>query len=168
MRAHEPRSTGGVDGPPDGELHTLAVLLRGITGSVTRAGQEFARDHDLHHTDLLALIAILDGDGHGGPLTPGRLREHLNLTSGAVSACLDRLERGGHVTRVRDAADGRVVHLHYAPAGRAIAREAFLPLARHTDAVRRRFAPEDMAVVLRFLGELNAALDERTDEAPAD
>ncbi|MCF2436360.1 MarR family transcriptional regulator [Streptomyces thinghirensis] len=34
-------------------------------------------------------------------MTPGRLREHLGLTSGAVTACVDRLERAGHVRRVR-------------------------------------------------------------------
>ncbi|WP_431782480.1 MarR family winged helix-turn-helix transcriptional regulator [Streptomyces chumphonensis] len=144
---------------PGPDLLALAVRLRGITASVTRTGQDFARSHGLHHTDLLALIAILDGDGHGGPMTPGRLRAHLNLTSGAVTACLDRLERGGHITRTRDTADGRVVHLHYAPAGRTVAREAFRPLARRTDAVRRRFTAEEIEVVLRFLTALDAELD---------
>ncbi|WP_427152480.1 MarR family winged helix-turn-helix transcriptional regulator [Streptomyces sp. TRM70308] len=148
---------------PDPGPREFAVQLRGVTAGVNRVAQEFARTHGLHPTDLLALIAILDGDGRGGPLTPGRLRRHLNLSSGAVSACLDRLERGGHVTRTRDSADGRVVHLHYAPAGRAVARDAFRPLARGTDAVRRRFSPAELAVVLRFLTELNAELNTAQD-----
>ncbi|MBW1602025.1 MarR family transcriptional regulator [Streptomyces sp. JJ66] len=140
-------------------MHALAVQLRGVTAGVNRVAQDFARSQGLHHTDLLALIAILDGDGQGGPLTPGRLRRHLNLTSGAVSACLDRLERGGHITRTRDSADGRVTHLHYAPAGRTVAREAFRPLARSTDTVQRRFSAAELDVVLRFLGELTTELN---------
>jgi DNA-binding MarR family transcriptional regulator len=91
-------------------------------------------------------------------MTPGRLRGQLNLTSGAVTACLDRLERAGHIRRVRDAGDRRVVHLHYADAARGLARDYFRPLARSTDAARGRFSPEELEVVVRFLGEMNAEL----------
>ena len=52
-------------------------------------------------------------------MTPKRLREHLWLTSGAVTACVDRLERAGHIRRVRENADRRVVHLYYAADARA-------------------------------------------------
>lgn len=122
-----------------------------MNSEFNRIAQEFARAQGLHHTDVHALVAILDGDGHGGAITPGRLREYLNLTSGAVSACLNRLERGGHIRRVRDAGDGRLVHLHYAAAGRAVAREYFRPLARSTDAARQRFTEEELRTAVRFL-----------------
>ncbi|BFO16729.1 hypothetical protein SHKM778_31170 [Streptomyces sp. KM77-8] len=55
-------------------------------------------------------------------MTPGRLRKQLNLTSGAVTACLDRLERAGHIRRVRAAGDRRVVYLEYAEQSRSLAR----------------------------------------------
>ncbi|MEW2357914.1 MarR family transcriptional regulator [Spirillospora sp. NPDC029432] len=112
----------------------------------------------MHDTDVLALVAILDGDEEGGPLTPGHLRERLNLTSGAVTACLDRLERGGHIRRVRDTADRRVVHLHYAPHGTAVAREFFRPLARGTEAARARFDEAELQTIMRFLTVLNEEL----------
>ncbi|MHC3469950.1 MMPL family transporter [Streptomyces sp. 7R007] len=51
---------------------------------------------------------MLDAEG---PMTRGRLREHLGLTSGAVTACVDRLERAGHIRPVRESADRRVVAL---------------------------------------------------------
>jgi DNA-binding MarR family transcriptional regulator len=90
--------------------------------------------------------------------TSGRLRGQLNLTSGAVTACLDRLERAGHIRRVRDAGDRRVVHLHYADAARGLARDYFRPLARGTEAARGRFSPGELDVVVRFLAEMNAEL----------
>ncbi|HEV7628671.1 MAG TPA: MarR family winged helix-turn-helix transcriptional regulator, partial [Streptomyces sp.] len=113
---------------------------------------------NLHPTDVQALVAILDGDVEGAALTPGRLREQLNLTSGAVTACLDRLERAGHVRRTRDSTDRRVVHLRYELAAKAVARAYFRPLARGTEAARELFSEQELAVVLRFLAAMNEEL----------
>ncbi|MFB4316359.1 MarR family winged helix-turn-helix transcriptional regulator [Actinomadura sp. 21ATH] len=164
--------TDGNDPGTDGndftatDLRAFAVQLRRLNGEFNRITHEFARAQNLHGTDVLALVAILDGDEEGGPLTPGRLRERLNLTSGAVTAVLDRLERGGHIRRARDTADRRVVHLHYAPHGKAVAREFFHPLARGTDAARARFDEAELRTVMRFLNVLNDELAEKRRRAP--
>ncbi|MGW0718757.1 MarR family winged helix-turn-helix transcriptional regulator [Streptomyces sp. NPDC002778] len=139
-------------------LQSFAVLLRRMNGEFNRIAQEFAQAQGLHLTDVQALIAILDADPDDGPMTPGRLRQQLNLTSGAMTACVDRLERAGHVRRVRAVDDRRVVHLHYAAGGKSLARDYFRPLARSTDTARGRFTPDELAVVVRFLAELNREL----------
>ncbi|MFF3014939.1 MarR family winged helix-turn-helix transcriptional regulator [Streptomyces sp. NPDC057939] len=141
-------------------LQSFAVLLRGMNAEFNRIAQEFAHAQGLHLTDVQALIAVLDAEHEedAGPMTPGRLGARMNLTSGAVTACLDRLEKAGHVRRVRAADDRRVVHVHYAQAGREAAREYFRPLATSTDAVRARFDAEELHVVVRFLAELNRNL----------
>ncbi|WP_351236875.1 MarR family transcriptional regulator [Streptomyces sp. NPDC002133] len=141
-------------------LHAFAVLLRRMNAEFNRIAQEFAQAQGLHLTDVQALIAILDDDrdDDAGPMTPGRLRKQLNLTSGAMTACLDRLEKAGHLHRVRAADDRRVVHLHYAEAAKEVARDYFMPLARGTDAARGRFTPEELRVVVRFLAEMNQEL----------
>ncbi|MET9440996.1 MarR family transcriptional regulator [Streptomyces sp. NPDC006610] len=140
-------------------LQSFAVLLRRMNAEFNRIAQDFAQAQGLHLTDVQALIAILDADPDDGPMTPGRLRRRLHLTSGAVTACVDRLEKAGHIRRVRAADDRRVVHLHYAQAARAVGRDYFRPLARGTDAARSRFTQEELAVVVRFLAELNRELD---------
>jgi DNA-binding MarR family transcriptional regulator len=129
-----------------------------MNGEINRLVQGFAGDHGLHPTDVQALAAILDADE---PMTPGRLRERLGLTSGAVTACVDRLERAGHIRRVRESADRRVVHLHYAADARAAARTHFRPLAEATEAARSGFTQEELAVVLRFLAAVNEELAQR-------
>ncbi len=139
-------------------LQQFAVLLRRMNGEFNRIAQEFAHTHKLHLTDVLALIALLDADTTDGPMTPGRLRKQLNLTSGAVTACLDRLEKAGHIRRVRADDDRRVVHLHYAEAGRALAREYFRPLAHSTQTARDRFTQDELQVAARFLMEMNKEL----------
>ncbi|MFF6828976.1 MarR family transcriptional regulator [Streptomyces longwoodensis] len=141
------------------DLQTYAVLLRTLNSEFNRHAHAFAQRHDLHATDVHALAAILDSTAlEGRPMTPSRLAERLNLTSGAVTACLDRLERAGHISRTRDSADRRVVHLVYNPGARALARQYFSPLARSTEATMRQFTPAQLATVADFLHTLNQEL----------
>ncbi|MGW1958085.1 MarR family winged helix-turn-helix transcriptional regulator [Streptomyces sp. NPDC001920] len=139
-------------GRAGGDLQDFAVQLRRMNGEINRLVHGFAGDHGLHATDVQALAAILDAEE---PMTPSRLRQHLGLTSGAVSACVDRLERAGHIRRVRESADRRVVHLHYAADARSAARTYFRPLAQATQAARERFTEDELATVLRFLAAMN-------------
>ncbi|MFD6972297.1 MarR family winged helix-turn-helix transcriptional regulator [Streptomyces sp. NPDC059949] len=149
-------SSGSVpDGDGEVGLHAFAVQLRRLNGEINRLVQGFAHGQGLHPTDVQALSVILDS---AEPLTPGRLREHLGLTSGAVTACLDRLERAGHITRSRESEDRRVVNIRYAEAGRAAARSSFRPLAAATDSALQRFSPQELAVALRFLAAVNEEL----------
>nr|WP_229377550.1 helix-turn-helix domain-containing protein [Streptomyces sp. VRA16 Mangrove soil] len=138
-------------------MRALAVELRRLNGELNRIVHAFAAGEDLHPTDVQALAAILDSPT---PLTPSLLRQRLGLTSGAVTACVDRLERAGHVKRVRESADRRVVHLHYVPSAQVRAKKHFTPLAEAAERARRRFAEDELAVVLRFLNVLNQELVE--------
>ncbi|TRV80737.1 MarR family transcriptional regulator [Streptomyces sp. 130] len=158
MRTADEGPDRGTDDGPTG-LQSFAVLLRRMNGEFNRIAHEFAQAQGLHPTDVQALVAILDADREGGrAMTPGRLREQLDLTSGAVTACLDRLERAGHVRRVRDSGDRRVVRLHYAAAAKHVARDFFKPLAAGTEAARRQFAEDELRVVIRFLEAMNEEL----------
>ncbi|MBG0857487.1 MarR family transcriptional regulator [Streptomyces spinoverrucosus] len=137
------------------DLRFLSVQLRRMNAEINRVVHGFAGGNGLNSTDVQALAAILDADG---PMTPGRLREHLGLTSGSVSACVERLERAGLVRRVRGGDDRRVVHLRYASAARSTAGTYYRPLAEATAAARARFSEAELAVALRFLAALNEEL----------
>ncbi|MFD3839254.1 MarR family winged helix-turn-helix transcriptional regulator [Streptomyces sp. NPDC058642] len=154
--ADDPDQRATTAGPPTvptgTDLQSLAVQLRRMNGEINRLVHGFAGEHGLHATDVQALAAILDADG---PMTPGRLRAHLGLTSGAVTACLDRLEGAGHIRRVRESSDRRVVHLYYASDARVAARTYFRPLARAAEQARARFTEEELAVAARFLAAMN-------------
>ncbi|MET9150287.1 MarR family transcriptional regulator [Streptomyces griseoflavus] len=146
---------GGSPAPGPADLQAFAVQLRRMNGEINRMVHGFAHRNGLHVTDVQALAAILDADE---PMTPGRLREHLGLTSGAVTACVDRLERAGHVTRVRESSDRRVVHLYYAADAKPAARSYFRPLAQAAGTALARFDDAELAVALRFLTALNEEL----------
>ncbi|MFJ3538337.1 MarR family winged helix-turn-helix transcriptional regulator [Streptomyces sp. NPDC090109] len=161
----QPSSPGPSDQASD--LFAYAVLLRALNRELNRATLDFAHQQGLHTTDIHALAVIMDPSASAdGPVTPTRLREELGLTSGAITACLDRLQHSGHVSRVRDTADRRVVHLVYNTDARTLAREYFRPLARATENARSRFTPEQLGTIADFLRALNtelaAAHDTRT------
>ncbi|MET9495633.1 MarR family winged helix-turn-helix transcriptional regulator [Streptomyces sp. NPDC006552] len=144
---------------PHPDLQALGVQLRRLNGELNRLVHGFAAGQGLHPTDVQALAAILDS---AEPLTPGALRHRLGLTSGAVTACVDRLERAGHVSRVRESTDRRVVHLRYVPGAQARARRYFGPLAAAADRVRGGYSEDELTVVLRFLNDLNEELSQTT------
>ncbi|MDV9189606.1 MarR family winged helix-turn-helix transcriptional regulator [Streptomyces sp. SR27] len=150
-------SSDAAGGPSD--LFAYAVLLRTLNRELNRSTLDFAHRSGLHATDIHALSVIMDSAaGSDEPATPTRLKEELRLTSGAVTACLDRLERSGHISRVRDSADRRVVHLVYNSEARELAREYFSPLARATETARGRFTPAELATIASFLRTLNTEL----------
>ncbi|MFD6419446.1 MarR family winged helix-turn-helix transcriptional regulator [Streptomyces sp. NPDC060194] len=154
--AGETKQAGPAEDDARRELYAYAVQLRRLNGEFNRIAHDFAGGQGLHATDVQALAAIMDAPE---PLTPGRLREHLGLTSGAVTACLDRLEKAGHIRRARDSADRRVVHLYYLPEARSVARAHFLPLAEATARAQEGFTAAELATTLRFLTGLNEELN---------
>ncbi|MFF7457244.1 MarR family winged helix-turn-helix transcriptional regulator [Kitasatospora sp. NPDC008115] len=140
----------------------LGRLLQDLASEMNLLGHGFAAASGLHTTDVQALLAIMRaGDATGSPgITPGRLGEELGLSSGAVTAVLDRLERAGHIRRTRDAADRRLVLVQYLPGAGRMAAEWFAPVARRTEAVRGEFTPAELAAVARFLGRMTGELED--------
>ncbi|MET8359602.1 MarR family transcriptional regulator [Micromonospora sp. NPDC005171] len=141
--------------------------LRRYAVDAQQVGHAFANLHGLNPTDLQALIVVMDAELLGDPITPGRLGEQLNLSSGSVTALIDRLERAGHIRRDRDTVDRRKVLLHYADQGAALAMEFFQPLGARTDTVMARFGEDELEVVHRFMTEMSESLRGHRDEVRA-
>ncbi|MFJ9516920.1 MarR family winged helix-turn-helix transcriptional regulator [Kitasatospora sp. NPDC101801] len=142
---------------PDGRA--FALLLQGLASEMNLLGHDFASAQGLHSTDVQALLAVLRA-ADGGGVTPGKLREQLALTSGAVTAVLDRLERAGHVTRTRDANDRRQVRVQHNPGATRMAGRWFGPVAERTELVRREFSAAELDVVVRFLARMTEELEQ--------
>ena len=151
----------------DGVRDELVELLREYNIEATKVGDAFAQGNGLHPTDLHALIAVMHAERRGDPLTPGRLGEALELSSGATTAVIDRLERAGHVKRVRDSADRRVVHLLHDAPGRTLASSFFRPLAARSHAVMDEFSGAELEIVLRFMQGITAAMTAHHEEVRA-
>lgn len=136
----------------------LVRLIQLLVAEGTKIVGAFAALHGLHHTDVEALSRVLVAQERGMAMTPGALAKELGLTSGAITAVVDRLERAGHLSRVRDDTDRRKVLLHYSPGGRALADEFFAPIGQRSEALMDQFTPEELEVVRRYLAVTGEAI----------
>jgi DNA-binding MarR family transcriptional regulator len=132
----------------------VALLLRRMSVELDAVGQRFATIHGLGRTDVRALVAIMDAARRGEALTAGTLGQAVELSSASVTALVDRLERSGHVRRVRDAADRRRVGLEMTESAMAAGGEFFGALNRDLLAAMADYSGDELAVVRRFLEQV--------------
>jgi DNA-binding MarR family transcriptional regulator len=128
-----------------------------LVDAVVAAVREYRRASDrlieaansrmgINRTDGRALDAIQEA----GAMTPGEIARASGLTSGAVTAVLDRLERAGYVRRTRDGADRRKVIVEITDQARRYSRELFGPTTEGAVAFAALPASE-LDAILRFL-----------------
>jgi DNA-binding MarR family transcriptional regulator len=106
----------------------------------------------------------------GGSATPGLLAEHTGLTSGAITAVLDRLEKAGFVRRDKDPGDRRQVVVRLAPERAPEISALFEPLRRGWRELCGRRGDKELAVIAEFLQQATALLHKEAGElrgAPA-
>jgi DNA-binding MarR family transcriptional regulator len=101
----------------------------------------------VHRTDLRCMD-VLDQRGR---MTAGELAEASGLTTGAVTAMIDRMERAGHVKRVRDPDDRRRVFVELTPEAKETGRELYEPLGKAWPEAAKHYTDHDLAVVLDFV-----------------
>ena len=99
-----------------------------------------------------------------GQLTPSQLADRLALTSGAVTALLDRLERLGWCTRRRHSSDRRSVVIEPVLGESQEGLRAYAPYADAIDAAAGRLTKGERNALLRFLDEASEIAHARADE----
>ena len=94
-----------------------------------------------------------------GTITAGRLSELMGLTTGAMTAVLDRLERAGYVLRVRDEQDRRRIYVELQPKLHEHMRRYYEPPFEMSKKLYARYTDEQLELLLDFL-ETAAELSE--------
>lgn len=136
--------------PEDSGVH-LWLLLWKATKAVEVHARRSVEASGLCLSDFGVLEALL----HKGPLPVSALGRKVLLSSGSMTAAVDRLERSGLVERVSAATDRRSRIVHLTEKGKSLIRPVF---AKHERDMERVFSllhtPERNALVslLRKLG----------------
>lgn len=115
-----------------------------------------ARVMGVNRTDMRALDIV----ERLGPIAAGRISVDAGLTSGAVTAVIDRLERKGYVRRVPDPDDRRRVLIEKTEKLDKISKRLYGPLAERSMSWLDKFSVGELEAIIRFL-KLGTDLVER-------
>lgn len=151
------------DGPT---IRDVSMALRELIQGWERYREAVADELGVGTSEVITLGYLY----HDGPRTPSEIGQRLNLTSGSVTALLDRLEVAAFVTRSQNPDDRRSLLATATPAGRHAIQWFYEQLDGIVgEALRNapQLARED---VVRFAGASGAALAQRAqaskDERP--
>ncbi len=146
----------------------LMALMRQFTVETDRYVEVASERDSLFRTDLHALSIMMGAAQAGLTVTPGLLREELNLSSPATTALVDRLDSAGHVTRRRSDVDRRQVHLEMTEKARTTGAMLFAPLARHINGVFDQYSEEQLALLRDMMQKVTDATVSAKNEARSD
>lgn len=142
-----------------GRAHPSTYLVREIS-SIGRQLDRAIGDHlTVNETDMRAMSLLLARSA----MTASELAQALNLSKPATSMAVDRLERLGHVTRERDPADRRRVHIRATPGSSSRAHDALMPMIREVDHLLDDLPESDRRTVQRYLQGVTEAMRRRLE-----
>jgi len=98
------------------ELDLVTNLYRTTNAFVRELDRRLVQEHDVTFVQAVTLLAI----GSFDRPQPRLVADFLSQQSQTVTGVLDRLERAGHVQRVRDLEDRRAVRLELTDSGKAL------------------------------------------------
>jgi DNA-binding MarR family transcriptional regulator len=127
----------------------LWEVMRGAT----ETGTVLAERLGLPHNDVRALSILAES---ADPLGPVGLGNRLGMRSASATELVDRLERSGHVRRVRHPHDRRRVILEITGTGRHAVLTELGPLLARFDRVAGDLGPERSAAVVAYLRAIAA------------
>ncbi|MBU1174515.1 MAG: MarR family transcriptional regulator [Alphaproteobacteria bacterium] len=138
-------------------LDRLVAAIRQSQTANDRMDEAFADLLGINRTDgrCLDIVQRL------GQITAGELARQSGLTTGAVTAVIDRLEMAGYLRRIRDAADRRKVFVELTELAEAITDAVYRRIDEISDAGMGALAIEQLELIARFLhtgARLNAVL----------
>jgi DNA-binding MarR family transcriptional regulator len=102
----------------------VLISLRQIIRAIDLHSKKLSKESGLTGPQLLLMRSIREL----GQVTIKELSKHTNMSPATATTILDRLERNGHVERVRSKTDKRKVHAHLTERGAELLRAAPLPL----------------------------------------
>ncbi|MFE9659868.1 MarR family transcriptional regulator [Streptomyces sp. NPDC005955] len=125
--------------------------------------QEFARNLGLSITDLTCFAHVLEsGDA---PVTAGDLADRANVTTGAVTGIINRLERGGFVTRQPDPDDRRRVRVAAVPAAAERVQAVYGPYRARLASLFADYTPDEIAVLADWMSRASTLARAYVDDS---
>ncbi|WP_430645878.1 MarR family winged helix-turn-helix transcriptional regulator [Agromyces sp. GXS1127] len=154
-------SSGYWYGPDDARIGSVDVL--NLLRRYRAADQEMRRrtrdSMGMGETDLLALRYVLRAEREGEMLTPGVLAKLLGISTASTTVLIDRLARSGHLVRRPHPSDRRSLVVGSTTGSDAEVRATLGRMHQAMIEVADGLAPDELAVVARFLAGMIEAME---------
>ena len=102
----------------------------------------------------LSEFTIMEALLHKGPLPINTIGEKVLLTSGSMTAAINRLETKGFVRRIQDRSDGRFFHVHLTKVGRMVIKNAYEKHAANLEQVAKGLTEKERREFVRLLKKI--------------
>ena len=102
----------------------------------------------------LSEFAILEVLLHKGALPIKVIGEKVLLTSGSMTAAVNRLQKKGFVKRVPDSRDGRSFYIHLTDSGWQVIKHAFEKHATNLEMITSELKTEERQTLVRLLKKI--------------
>ena len=136
----------------------IRLVLWKAAKAVEKVDRESIDQTGLGLSDFTIMEALL----HKGPLTINQIGQKVLLTSGSMTAAVNRLERKGLVKRIQDASDGRCFYVRLTKRGRKVINDAFSRHQQNLEKIAEVLTREERTELVRLLRKLGFHA-ERTD-----
>ncbi|MBB6282790.1 MULTISPECIES: MarR family winged helix-turn-helix transcriptional regulator [Geobacillus] len=139
----------------DKTVAELEKLLRYIAANLKQRGREILTNYPITPPQFVALQWLLEE----GDLTVGELSNKMYLACSTTTDLIDRMERNGLVSRIRDEHDRRVVRIHLLEKGERIIEEVIEKRQRDLARVLENFSDEEIVFLERCLRKLHQEMN---------
>ncbi|MGY3311515.1 DNA-binding MarR family transcriptional regulator [Peribacillus simplex] len=144
-----------------------AALLESLTHSLQRYGmrsvlfqQNMAQKIGVSHTDLKSAEIL----NETGPITAGELSKITGLSTGSVTALINRLEKSGYVKRERDHMDGRRVMIAPISEKQEQIKSHYQSLSMATKDLCSAYNEQELIFINQFVEDITKIMDKENDK----
>lgn len=135
----------------------LTLLMRGLGTRTVIYQQNVAASLGLYNNDFLSVDILREK----GPVTAGELSKLTGLTTGSVTALIDRLEKNGYVRRQNDPHDRRKVIIVPLYEDKEDVSDIYLRLHSEMLKLAATYTSEELELITQFLGKAGAVLEDQ-------
>lgn len=141
----------------------FTLRMRGLGTRTVLYQQNVATSLGLYNNDFISIDILRER----GPITAGELSKLTGLTTGSVTALIDRLEKNGYVRRQNDPNDRRKVIIVPLYENKEEVSHTYLPLHRAMVKLASSYTEEEITLITTFLERASHVLDEQIDQLNA-
>ncbi|MGO1543855.1 MAG: MarR family winged helix-turn-helix transcriptional regulator [Gulosibacter sp.] len=141
----------------DEESREISAVMQAL-GRLREAEQRLSdaslKYMKLNATDMRALHFLIVCGNTRTVATPGAIAAHLHISSASTTKLLDRLERGGHITRAPHPTDRRALAISVTEQTRQAAMDTVGRQQANRFYAVQRLSSSEREIVVRFLDDM--------------